>query len=1213
MIKCADENIIIQLGTKDQEYIVPTHFPCCCIGDGESLTILCNSEKVEQVHEEEKGAKEDDYSVFFIDKVGGDHTKTKKLFRSKLVKKFKYLCVYGAKGMTVEEAVRRDGRFSDNLGDFTLSDNENPNRVTECSQIIDNLHQKAFKICLPLKESEGGDRPTSAITDVAHERGMTIKRAIEQQGGGAGNEEIYERLRQQFPGLKELMENRFPENSYRRALNLRKENFGKIQQSFSEVHRIKKLLKMGKSVCKIIVKDVCQGTGFVLFDHFILTNAHLFEGCVEGKKLQEPVEVSALFDYEDPEPSMNFSYFTAENTLVDIDRELDYAILELKPEGQKPSQTKAENIKVPAGLLKSFGPLPKNGEACIIGHPAGEVKKMDPTCIIEAHNRAKAVDDHLASYKHTLFILHPIIETLKKRGIESIIMGGSKAEKVVTYNTFMYHGASGSPVFDARGQVFGLHTAGFCYECPKRESVIEYAQPLLTIFERFVSNLKESGNEQLLGRVEDEGKKNLHLKKILQAVRTDPEEPMEESEIHLQTSGNMAEGNTSPVVSKSVVIPKNDGTKAQKRVKEEATKDGVSLGKHEHSFKVKFGSENQKYTVNCHQPQTLLQAIKSHLADEFTQKIKAADEKIIIMLDEGANASLLATHFPCSCLEEDKCLIVRSLKRVIEAQNPTSDQVQEKEHYCRFYIEKEPGKDSKSKVKQIFRCTDIREEFRYFCVYGRKTPRMTVEQALKQDGRFVDGLSDFTLCDNDNNDIIKCTAYVSRKMDKRYFRIQLPKEPRFKTKGTKQPASHVKQEQQTTQCASTSSQSQSETISVLEQAQEKGIGVKEAFSQTNTKVNIQEIYDLLRGQFQGLKGWMESRFPGQSFKKALTVSRENFGKIQQSFSEVHTVRELLKLSESVCLLRINDSVQGTGFVLFDNFILTNAHLFERFANQGLRKWWENIKITAEFHFENRVDRQKEKEFAAKVFIDNPSIHPFSTIASSNSGSRQGWSLSQFPSGERQRDARANQQSIAAPVGSHQPDYVLLELIPKTQNEPFNVPPGLLKKFGPVPVDGGACIIGHPAGEVMKMDTTCVIKNNERQQAVDRNLEDYQDYLFTTYSVKQEIKTDQLADVVVTYNTFMYHGSSGSPVFDAHGQVFGLHSGGFFFGFPKPDHSVIEYSFPLLYVFKGFVSSLKKDGRTTLLERVCLEAKGNKYLEQIIEDESSDSEEPMDED
>uniref|UniRef100_A0A3B4TJ87 Serine protease n=1 Tax=Seriola dumerili TaxID=41447 RepID=A0A3B4TJ87_SERDU len=430
-IKCADANIIIQLGKEDKESIVPTHFPCSCISDDECLIISCKTEKIEeaQVQQNKIIYPRDRYIVFFIDTIGGVNAKSKELFRSSVVKQYKTLCVYGEKGMTVEAALKRDGRFIDDLGKFSLSDNENPNILTDCTVTVDNLDQKLLKISVEKSSSDNTD-------------------------------EIFEILRQQFPDLKKWMEERFSGNSYEEELTLRKEDFGKIQQSFSEVHRVRNLLKLGESVCKLIVKDVCDGTGFVLFDNFILTNAHLFKDYVDVKKLQLDVDVWALFNYDDPEPDTNFYQFSCEKTFIDFDVELDYAILKLNPE-------------VPPGLLKKFGPLPLNGEACIIGHPEGRLKEMDSTCIIEKEKRLKAINDHLQPYTDSKFIIQSIIQVLKAQGTEHILSGGDLAEKVVTYKTFMYRGSSGSPVFDAFGLV-GLRTAGFTYGFPKHtESVIE--------------------------------------------------------------------------------------------------------------------------------------------------------------------------------------------------------------------------------------------------------------------------------------------------------------------------------------------------------------------------------------------------------------------------------------------------------------------------------------------------------------------------------------------------------------------------------------------------------------------------------------------------------------------------------------------------------------------------------------------------------------------
>ncbi|XP_073331642.1 serine protease FAM111A-like [Pagrus major] len=288
-----------------------------------------------------------------------------------------------------------------------------------------------------------------------------------------------------------------------KVLELRKENSwnGKIQQLFSDMHRLRKLLKLSESVCKVIVKNVIKGTGFVLFGNYILTNAHLFKDYVEGETLERGVEVSVdfYFNYDDTishRHQVVKSYICPEG-------DLDYAVLEFNTEGQRVSNLKTQtqqNIKIPPGLLKDFSPVPPSGEAYLIGHPGGEVKKMDPTCIIEKEKREQAVDDHLHPYKDSPLTLYSI-------------------KKVVTYNTFMYHGSSGSPVFDAQCKVFGLHTAGFVYGFQKyKESVIEYAFSLHTILKHFVNMLKTKGLEELLKRFEEAAKGNSDLQEVLKSV-----------------------------------------------------------------------------------------------------------------------------------------------------------------------------------------------------------------------------------------------------------------------------------------------------------------------------------------------------------------------------------------------------------------------------------------------------------------------------------------------------------------------------------------------------------------------------------------------------------------------------------------------------------------------------------------------------------------------
>ncbi|XP_074479438.1 serine protease FAM111A-like [Sebastes fasciatus] len=563
-MNCSDKNIVIQLGKEDKNYIFATHFPCSCIRRGASLILSYKSEEVEAVQDQQDKTIQprDEYFVFYIDTVGGLDTKTKKPFRNNAVNK--YLCVYGEKRMTVEEALKRDGRFIDDLSSFYLSDNENPSRSTERKQKFDNLDENIFKICLPWRKRKYDEiqqekpcasesppqkryRCIKPLNDVVEQRGISVRAAMKEIDSKVSDEEIYEELRQQsrFPAdsyqralelqlmesrvlanyynrepYLELTESRFRADSFQEALDLKKENIGKIQRLFNEFHRVRKMIKLGESVCKVAVQNRVTGTGFMLFDNYIITNAHILKDCFEGEKLKPDINVCALFNYDDPEPHMNYYCFQAHCEIYYIEGELDYAILRLNVESQNPStQTNEINVGLPPGLLKRFGEAPTTGEACLIGHPAGEVKKIDPTCIIEKENREQAANDHFHSYKDKRFVIHTIIE-LKEQGIESIMMGGYKADKVTTYKTFMYHGASGSPVFDAHGNVFGLHTAGYVYGFPfLKESVIEYAQPVLTIFEHFVGMMKERENVQsLLKRVGEEAKGNSELEKVFESV-----------------------------------------------------------------------------------------------------------------------------------------------------------------------------------------------------------------------------------------------------------------------------------------------------------------------------------------------------------------------------------------------------------------------------------------------------------------------------------------------------------------------------------------------------------------------------------------------------------------------------------------------------------------------------------------------------------------------
>ncbi|KAL4008419.1 hypothetical protein ACER0C_002271 [Sarotherodon galilaeus] len=431
---------------------------------------------------------------------------------NKYKKMFEYLCVYGEKGITAAEALKRDGHFADDLGYFELV-NIDDERKTECTDIIDCLDNKKFQICFPQGADmdvpiPGQQKPPHAsnnakrsggmtsVLDVARQNGLSLKTAIKETGSSVDRKEVYDLLCRQYPHLKRWMESRFPKNSFQEALKYRKESFGKSRQPFTEIRSVMLLLELSESVCLISGSFIKQGTGFVLFDNFVLTNARLFDYWVKSNtpNWSEFVNVTVVFNFEDQESDRN-------NLSAKVfigDDKLDYVILKLETE------------KVPPGLLKRFGPVPSDGEACVVGHPGGGVKKMSPTWVVEKERREHAENNDNLEDCEEFCSLCEINQQIKNDPYENIY---------VTYNTLMYHGSSGSPVFDAEGRVFGLHSGGFFYGFPNlSENVIEYAFPLLTIFESFVDNLKKDGYGEVLERVEEEAKGNPHLENIIASV-----------------------------------------------------------------------------------------------------------------------------------------------------------------------------------------------------------------------------------------------------------------------------------------------------------------------------------------------------------------------------------------------------------------------------------------------------------------------------------------------------------------------------------------------------------------------------------------------------------------------------------------------------------------------------------------------------------------------
>lgn len=521
------QDLVIQT-TKGKKPIA-THFPCHLIENGQILTISTISNDSGEATAEPTqiytGNKQ--YVIFYIESKGGKKTKTKQLLKNKSLEPFSPLCIYGICGETVETALTRDGRFHDNVFTKTCilveSDSDPPSCV-EMNVLVHCLDKQTFKMILEeenttqaatapaqagsnlQKEDESNSiqlpmSNTSTETSAAGEPHKNKKHLVTVPDSA----EILKILRHQFADLVKQMKKRYEKNKYSEVLSHLSGEFGKSTQGFSEVYTVKKLMELSDSVCMIDVEGVGQGTGFLLFDHYILTNAHLFinDGIsyVDGNYQNILAKVTATFNKENPNGS-DLKVIEVKSEIIDFqwgsdpyNRHVDFAVLEL------------QDVDTSNGLLRRYSPDPKKGGVCLIGHPGGGVKRTDPTTIIERERRGEAFQREFGKNDRMDMLINTSIEENKVK--YDMLMNPDNTE--VTYDTCLFHGASGSPVFDESCQVIAMHTGGFPYEDEGVKSVIEYAIPLLTILENFLIKMKDRNNVEILTKFTREALTCPHL------------------------------------------------------------------------------------------------------------------------------------------------------------------------------------------------------------------------------------------------------------------------------------------------------------------------------------------------------------------------------------------------------------------------------------------------------------------------------------------------------------------------------------------------------------------------------------------------------------------------------------------------------------------------------------------------------------------------------
>ncbi|XP_073400110.1 serine protease FAM111A-like [Dendrobates tinctorius] len=197
-----------------------------------------------------------------------------------------------------------------------------------------------------------------------------------------------------------------------------------------------------------------SGTLFLLTETLGLTCYHVVKLLIKSRTAKN---VQVIFNYEskeNPNP-----YYGKYKKVLWFNEQLDCAILRI------------EISPSPPGLLEHLAPPPQEGAVCIIGHPRGEHKQIDPKCsVIAFSQRAESILGTLLSDRS---YIHILTQYNFRRMCD---------QTLTTYDSCLYWGASGAPVLNDHGELVAVHTGGYPADTHlKKKSVIEYGRSAVDI------------------------------------------------------------------------------------------------------------------------------------------------------------------------------------------------------------------------------------------------------------------------------------------------------------------------------------------------------------------------------------------------------------------------------------------------------------------------------------------------------------------------------------------------------------------------------------------------------------------------------------------------------------------------------------------------------------------------------------------------------------
>uniref|UniRef100_A0A674CLJ2 Protein FAM111A-like n=1 Tax=Salmo trutta TaxID=8032 RepID=A0A674CLJ2_SALTR len=612
-----------------------------------------------------------------------------------------------------------------------------------------------------------------------------------------------------------------------------------------------------------------------------------------------------------------------------------------------------------------------------------------------------------------------------------------------------------------------------------------------------------------------------------------------------------------------------------------------------HFFKYRFKSEYKIYSITCCHYGTVLDALQT--SDIFKNTTKTKQGMEIVIQREKEPRAAVSTHFPCHLIDNDEEVVVSFIKgpngsssdtQGLSKQSKPPQNIQP-DKLMAFCVETEGGQNVKRKVMKN---PELRNKLNYVCVYGYKGEK--VKHALRRDGRF--GETIFTGCVLSDSET-KVNTEMSQPVDgldgkrhqglktrcalsepetgvdiemsqtvdgidgkrhqgckgemlvvkvKRIGRVAQP-QPDSLEDWDNTPTEELSFPPGGTSEAALCPQNPTTPDTVKTHLQSKEAG-KDCSSlvvkQKRQEIpNSKEILNILRSQYAGLVDHMKKR---ENLKKPSDVQqflRVEFGKKTQSFQEVKKVKSLIELSASVCQVRIEGNAKGTGFLLFDKFILTNAHVVQQIYEPITNTLQQSVTVT--FDFEDLDEIPQQIPVKSEVVAYG-------------------------------KDDLGNL------------DFALLEV---SSGPDITLPSSLLDTFRFPSPEGGICIIGHPEGGVKKTDPCFITQYGDRKQAVEKHVTENKEFFHVInnryFEENSDINTRLLTDTEkITYDTCFFHGASGSPVFNEYCQLIAMHTAGYSYqGKRGKTQSIIEYAIPLSGILEEIIIQAVHRKRVDVLQ------------------------------